>query len=437
MNSVKTTLQTYQIVPKLLPVGLLLLGLILGFIWAYGLSPNVYTSAEPVNLGTTWKQEYMKQIAWQFAASGDQDNAKKQIGSLGNGADVLATMLANQTLAADPNMGPKLQALGPFAANNPAQNAKINGGLFNSNITPLLCVVLLALLIGGPVVLNAIVPIPTLVNLVFPKRSRDPSTVVQGLDAQRRKAVVDAQTAAAAAPQTLLPPSGVQGDPTARSMSTYLLNDDTYDDSFSIETAAGKFLGEMGGGIGKTLGSGKPKQVSAFEVWVFDAQSTLTTTKVLVSDYAFNDPGLREELSAKGDLVLAKAGTAFLVESQSLIVQVRVVDVSYGTGNSAPNSFFDRLTFEMSAWPKVGNPVSGSPAPAAMPPMPQQAPPQQQAYPAAPPATSSQATFGGTPTFGGNPTFGASPNVPNVPPSGLPPLPPSDPYGQDTTRFST
>ena len=111
MNSVKTTLQTYQILPKLIPVGLLLLGLILGFVWAYGLSPNVYTAAEPVNLGTSWKQEYMKQIAWQFAASGDQDNAKKQISSLGNGADILQAMLASQVLAADPNLGPKLSAL--------------------------------------------------------------------------------------------------------------------------------------------------------------------------------------------------------------------------------------------------------------------------------------------------------------------------------------
>jgi hypothetical protein len=367
----------------------------------------------------------MKQIAWQFAASGDQDNAKKQISSLGNGADILAAMLADQTLAVDPNLGPKLQALGPFAANNDAQKAKISGGLLNSNTTPILCVILLALIVGAPIVLNAIVPIPTLINLAFPRRSKEASTVVEGLDAQRRQAVVAAQAAAAAAPPAAPPTiAGIQGDPTARSMSTYLLNDDTYDDSFSIETAAGKFLGEMGGGISKTLGTGKPKQVSAFEVWVFDALSTLTATKVLASEYAFNDPGLREELSAKGELILAKAGGTFTLETQSLIVQVRIIDASYGTGNAAPNSFFDRLTFELSAWPKAGGaPVGGTPVAA-----PQAA--TQPSYPPVPPPAA-----GGPVTFGSAPTFGSS-APPPVPPSGLPPLPPSDPYGQDTTRFS-
>src|SRR5579859_3578523 len=162
----KTALQTYNIIPKLVPVGFLLLGLILGFVWTYWLSPNIYISAEPVNLGDSWKQEYVKQVAWQFSASGDQANATVQLSALGNAKDVLTEMLNNGNLANDPNLGPRLQALAPFAANNPSQLGKITGGLLNSNITPILCLVLLAIIVGGPIILFSIVPLSAVVALL-------------------------------------------------------------------------------------------------------------------------------------------------------------------------------------------------------------------------------------------------------------------------------
>src|SRR5215813_6125628 len=38
------------VLPKLLPVGTALLGMLLAFIWAYLIAPTVYTGAGPVNL---------------------------------------------------------------------------------------------------------------------------------------------------------------------------------------------------------------------------------------------------------------------------------------------------------------------------------------------------------------------------------------------------
>ena len=60
------------VLPKLLPVGTLVLGLILAFLWAYVISPTVYTGAGPVHLSDDWKQEYIKQVAWQLAANAKQ-----------------------------------------------------------------------------------------------------------------------------------------------------------------------------------------------------------------------------------------------------------------------------------------------------------------------------------------------------------------------------
>ncbi len=82
-------------------------------------------------------------------------------------------------------------------------------------------------------------------------------------------------------------------DPLATFRTIYTLGDDLYDDSFSIESASGDFLGECGVGIGDMVGVGDPKKVSAFEVWLFDKNDIQTVTKVLMSRYAFNDDTTR------------------------------------------------------------------------------------------------------------------------------------------------
>ena len=146
--------------------------------------------------------------------------------------------------------------------------------------------------------------------------------------------------------------------PIVQFMTTYLHGDDLYDDSFSIETPSGEFLGETGVGISETIGSGDTKNVTAFEVWLFDKNDIRTVTKVLMSDHAFNDDAIRAKLAPKGEAVLAKAGDRITLETASLRVQARIVDMSYGTGPLPPNSFFSRLTIELAAWKREGQPVS-------------------------------------------------------------------------------
>jgi hypothetical protein len=333
--------------PKLLPVATLILGLILGFIWAYGLAPAVPVGAGPVNLDDSWKREYVKQVAWQLQAEGNaeaaQNNARTQLSYLGNAGDIVQGMLQNET---DPTMVSLLQNLQPLAQNNPEQMAKITPSFLNSNLTPILCVLGLAILVGGAVIVNTIIPI----TLLLQRRSKAPSTVVEGQEAERRKAMEAARKMAQQAPA---PPVTVdRGTPVGQYMSTYVMGDDLYDDSFSIETASGEFLGETGAGISKTIGVGDPKKVTAIEVWVFDKNDIRTVTKVIMSEHAFNDEGVRAELAPKGEAVLAKPGAIIMLETQTLTVQARVVDLAYGSGALPPNSFFERLTIEITAWPK-------------------------------------------------------------------------------------
>jgi len=270
-----------------------------------------------------------------------------QLSYLGNAGFELDELI-KKTPANDPLTG-LLTNLKPYAADNPAEMGKVQPGLLNGNIMPFLCVLIPLLLIGGAVVVNTIIP----VTLLFQGRSKERSTVTSGTDAARRKAMKDAQDAAAAAPPPVAEPGAVdRGTPTGQYMSTYILGDDLYDDSFSIETATNEFLGETGAGISKTIGVGDPKKVTATEVWVFDKNDIRTVTKVLMSEHAYNDEAIRAELASKGEAVLVKAGSIVLLETQTLTVQARVVDLAYGSGALPTNSFFERLTVEISAWPK-------------------------------------------------------------------------------------
>ncbi len=149
-------------------------------------------------------------------------------------------------------------------------------------------------------------------------------------------------------------PAGLTRPPLATFRTTYTLGDDLYDDSFSIESANGDFLGECGVGIGDLIGVGEPKKVSAFEVWLFDKNDIQTVTKVLMSRYAHEDEATRNRMSAKGDPILAEPGAMVRLETASLMVEARIVDLTYGGGALPAESFFERMTVELRASSKLG-----------------------------------------------------------------------------------
>jgi hypothetical protein len=143
-----------------------------------------------------------------------------------------------------------------------------------------------------------------------------------------------------------------QEPPVAQFMTTYVLGDDLYDDSFSIDSPTGEFLGECGVGISDTIGVGDPKKVTAFEVWLFDKNDIQTITKVLMSEHAYNDPGVSQRLMSKGEPVVIEAGQHILLETATLQLEARVIDMNYGQGALPSNSYFERLTLELAIWQK-------------------------------------------------------------------------------------
>jgi hypothetical protein len=93
--------------------------------------------------------------------------------------------------------------------------------------------------------------------------------------------------------------------------------------------------------------------VTAFEVWLFDKNDIQTITKVLMSTHAFNDPAINQRLASKGEPVLVEPGTKVLLETATLTLEARAVDLGYGSGALPPESNFDRLTLELAVWPRA------------------------------------------------------------------------------------
>lgn len=148
--------------------------------------------------------------------------------------------------------------------------------------------------------------------------------------------------------------------PIASYRTTFNIGLDSYDDSFSIESAAGDFLGECGVGISESIGSGTPRNVAAFEVWLFDKNDIRTITKVAMSEYAYMDDALKAKLQPKGEPVLARPDEVVVLETASLIINAKITAMTYGDDPTLPeNSYFEQFGIELSAWSKDDAPSGG------------------------------------------------------------------------------
>ncbi len=139
-------------------------------------------------------------------------------------------------------------------------------------------------------------------------------------------------------------------------VDTYSLGNDNYEASFSVENDEGRFIGECGMGILDGFASGSPKKVLAFDVWLFDKTDIRTISVPVMSEFAFNDEVLRSKLPPLADPILAEEGKTFDLETQSLLVRARILELNYGDG-PPDNSYFASLKVSLTAYLKSGSDV--------------------------------------------------------------------------------
>src|ERR687891_1741238 len=308
------------------------LGLILGLIIGWGLWPVQWTDATPEVLRADLQRDYLRMTIDSYNRTGDTNTAMARWDSLGEAAGPTFSGLQNDPGYLNPA---DIQAFGGLVQSvkgaPPGQTAPPAGGGTSGIGT--------AVLYASIVVVLALVAVGALyLWRLLRKGSGTVTPVMQAAEASR------------SAEKTNFEEMGL-APPITQTMTTYVLGDDLYDESFSIDTAGGEFLGEYGVGVSETVGVGEPKKVAALEIWLFDKNDIKTATKVLMSEYAYHDPNIRARLEPKGELVVVKPQEQVLLETATLQLLATVVDMEYGSGAMPQNSYFERITLELAIWP--------------------------------------------------------------------------------------
>ncbi len=423
-------------VPTLGLVIAVVVAFIIGLVWGYSLDPVKFYDADPTTLEQTWQDEWVRLINDRYTLNTQNaepsDEFRQGIVSALRAVDNPVEIVQRLGLTQLTASAQEAQALAP-AAPPGAQNviASIRPFVVGS------IVMAVGLVIGSLLYGFYFSPL-----VVAPIRKRIRGA--QGSDAVGAAQIHNIQAARAMRDQlakdAAAAPVSDLGKPVVRHVSIYNPGR-AYDDSFSIEDALkdDEFLGECGATISETIGVGEPEKVAAIEIWLFDKEDFVRTlTTVFVSEHAYNDPAIRSKLEPKGELIIAKPGAIAKLETSSLLLQARIVDMAYGSGPLPPNSYFDKMTIEIQTWRRSGE-VSTSTvsvaAPAAIPTF--AAPPMAEPIFAPPPVAPSYTppptpspfqppAPSPTPTFGGGTPFKPQQSPPSLPPR---PLADDDPFG--------
>ncbi len=359
MDKIRALLERPAIVAALAFIAGLLIGLVVLGWWIW---PVQWTDAAPAHLQAAFKEDYLRMAIDSYTLHGNVGLAQQRYQALGEDAEQILDRIRQ-------NPGEQSPAeIEAFAAvlglpsqplNTPTPGAEATpqattipeaGGAEATALSPTptptpapkgrLGMLSLILILCGLLVILIVIAALVLFLRQRMARSRAPETPFERAQAASREAEPTDFTSEGREP------------PLAQFMATYMKGDDLFDDSFSVDSPSGEFLGECGVGIADTIGVGEPKKVIAFEVWLFDKNDIQTVTKVLMSEHAFNDEATRQRLATKGEPVLAEVGKTFVLETETLQMVARVVDMEYGDGALPENSYFERLTLELAVWRK-------------------------------------------------------------------------------------
>jgi hypothetical protein len=316
------------------PILTLVVGVVIGLL--IGWQTKEFADATPSYLRADLQVDYLRMTIDSYRINQDPNLAVRRWQALGPGAQPAFTEIQKNPNGIDPAV---ISAYGELVTRilsaNGTQPTEESGS--GSPLTRMI-------VIGGGILALIVILAAAFIfyQRLFGRRgSGEVTAVMQSVEISRNTEKTDFEQLGLAPPIT-------------QTMTTYILGDDLYDESFSIDTPAGEFMGEYGVGVSEAIGVGDPKKVTALEIWLFDKNDIKTATKVLMSQHAYNDLNIRSRLEPKGELVQVEPQAQILLETATLQLLATVVDLEYGHGAMPNNSYFERITLELAIWPRQG-----------------------------------------------------------------------------------
>lgn len=389
MDNFKALIQNKLREPRYLALAAGIVGLLIGLFFAYVLFPIKWTDASAEHLRPDLRVEYLRNAVTTYTLTGDKPKAQLDYLELGSkGEQTLNDLVANprhlnqeqiqrfttavntalptpaETSASDPILPQQGEqvVIGPDEPETKANSLLWLGlGL------------LILLLLGAGAVYwfyyrEKGYSFGNFINKSPADESTSENRVSPASRVAARPAAVQKPAAQAVsepkpvAQRTSIFANGnrngesnanAQGEkPIAQFMTTYMFGDDRYDESFTFDAPNGAFLGECGVSISDLIGVGEPKKISAFDIWLFDKNDIQTVTKVLMSKHAYNDADIHSRLEIRGEPILAEPGKLFRLETATLRMEGRIVDVFYGELPLPEDSYFQRSTIELAVYRK-------------------------------------------------------------------------------------
>ncbi len=121
----------------------------------------------------------------------------------------------------------------------------------------------------------------------------------------------------------------------------YQMGEPDYDEAFDITDADGNYLGQCGLELNDPVGRGHD-QAAALQAWLWDHHDPGTKVKVLMSEGAYRDTAMRDQLKGEHEAIPVRAGTEFELETHTMVLRGTVEKVEYADADP-PYTIFAEL----------------------------------------------------------------------------------------------
>lgn len=339
--------------PTRATVMLVLAGVVIGLLWAYAISPTVFTGANPNRLNQPAQDQWILMVAGNYERRFyDVNQAVSLLSRVDNPVAAIDRMLSSPTIGdADRNALEAVRPLVVGVRGEPTpQDPGFIGNLLSGFLVPL---ILVTILVPVFTLLWRLLIYPNLVAPVIMKiqEARDPELAAKNQKARADLKRLQEQKAELERLKKETVADAELGEPVTQVLKVFSKGRN-FDESDEIETATGDFLGQFGAVIPESI----EPDPAAIELWVFDMRATNQNAKKLfITPTAASDSRLQARLSSDPDVTMSDAvvtqvGAKLVIDTENLRVQGEILQVDYDDKGR-----FENFRMKITAWKRASD----------------------------------------------------------------------------------